>query len=914
MPLEPISPYLDKDIDELDLSVRAKNCLNFAQIKKIGILITKSEEGLLSIRNFGIKSLVEIKAILERKGLSLRQDVIYSEGRLEKPIKPQGDEIQKLSNIRLEEINLSVRAYNCLKSAGIETIGMLLEKNRDDLLKIKNFGRKTLYEITAVLSDLGFSSRENNNSDNIVGKYNFFKQEIVIVEEPCSSLSECLAQIKKRIFEENNITKYLKIERNGEIFRRRYGFGREVETLESIGKGLGLTRERIRQISSKQLNILSRSLGASCRGFIRDFRKRINKDNRLIPYTGEDETIKTEEFRLFDLIISSTNDNIRFDSENKIWANKKYNFREKIREYLDIKCLPGETYSDDEIRNIAEEYVAQNLKMKLEMQFIKDIFHKYYFLPYGSDYIYKKIKLMIIFEQIIKNQFPEGVFIYKEIDKVVKAAESVGKLSLEGRNKRGLIGLILKSDNIFLWDWGKYIHKDNIKINKDDVKKINRWIKRKLNEVPKVSVWGAFRQFQDECLKNGIYNEHALYSCMKILYENEYAFMKAPYVYDKNASSNISQAESVEDFIKPFKQGIDNDKVENALGIKWYQLSQALSRSDKIVKWGDGKLIHEDNIDIDRKDLLVLRIWITDKINKFEHISVIQVFQHNLMICQRNDIKCSIALYSALRKNFNNKYSFPRYPFILSKENNIPDDGRFSMNDIARYYFEGKNGIVYQEEIYKYLVSERGYDEKIVRNLRYLCEDIVKYQEDAYISLNTINWTHNKAIQLRELAMSKYDYNCKMKILFSTPKQKLAALMSRKAQSGVPFVHVSELLEDALPELDENGKIKWTEVLLGEILDMLDGIMVLGSSKSIFVKYPNDFEIKNIEDIACYILKNEFGGKTEVNEFEKRLKQLRIPISIKNRKYDDMICDIVTRDDMVILSDSRDNKQKGIGK
>jgi DNA-directed RNA polymerase subunit alpha len=66
------SPDLDHPIEDLDLSERPRNCLKRAQINTIGELVTKSEDDLLNITNFGQKSLDEVKQKLDERGLSLR--------------------------------------------------------------------------------------------------------------------------------------------------------------------------------------------------------------------------------------------------------------------------------------------------------------------------------------------------------------------------------------------------------------------------------------------------------------------------------------------------------------------------------------------------------------------------------------------------------------------------------------------------------------------------------------------------------------------------------------------------------------------------------------------------------------------------------------------------------------------------
>jgi len=66
------SPDLDLPIEDLDLSERPRNCLKRAQVNTIGELLTKNEDDLLAITNFGQKSLDEVIAKLDERGLTLR--------------------------------------------------------------------------------------------------------------------------------------------------------------------------------------------------------------------------------------------------------------------------------------------------------------------------------------------------------------------------------------------------------------------------------------------------------------------------------------------------------------------------------------------------------------------------------------------------------------------------------------------------------------------------------------------------------------------------------------------------------------------------------------------------------------------------------------------------------------------------
>ncbi|HLG94155.1 MAG TPA: DNA-directed RNA polymerase subunit alpha C-terminal domain-containing protein, partial [candidate division Zixibacteria bacterium] len=65
--------------------------------------------------------------------------------------------MRNLLKTRVEELELSVRSANCLRAAGIETLGDLVRRSEPEMLEFRNFGRKSLTELHEVLGDLGLS-------------------------------------------------------------------------------------------------------------------------------------------------------------------------------------------------------------------------------------------------------------------------------------------------------------------------------------------------------------------------------------------------------------------------------------------------------------------------------------------------------------------------------------------------------------------------------------------------------------------------------------------------------------------------------------------------------------------------------------------------------------------------------------
>ena len=69
---------------------------------------------------------------------------------------------EKVLEMTIEELDLSVRSFNCLKRAGINTVEDLINKSEEDMMKVRNLGRKSLEEVVWKLASLGFNLRKDD--------------------------------------------------------------------------------------------------------------------------------------------------------------------------------------------------------------------------------------------------------------------------------------------------------------------------------------------------------------------------------------------------------------------------------------------------------------------------------------------------------------------------------------------------------------------------------------------------------------------------------------------------------------------------------------------------------------------------------------------------------------------------------
>ncbi|NLW41457.1 MAG: DNA-directed RNA polymerase subunit alpha [Tissierellia bacterium] len=77
-------------------------------------------------------------------------------------VEKEEDEEEKVLEMTIEELDLSVRSYNCLKRAGINTVGELIQKTEEDMMKVRNLGKKSLQEVKDKLAELNLSLKKSD--------------------------------------------------------------------------------------------------------------------------------------------------------------------------------------------------------------------------------------------------------------------------------------------------------------------------------------------------------------------------------------------------------------------------------------------------------------------------------------------------------------------------------------------------------------------------------------------------------------------------------------------------------------------------------------------------------------------------------------------------------------------------------
>ena len=119
--------------------------------KKIDILSARCQK----LNEYNFKTLKYKNEIGTNLTIDLPDNHIWESGKSKLSNGKEDDEKEKVLEMSIDELELSVRSYNCLKRAGINTVEELTNRTPEDMMKVRNLGRKSLEEVLAKLKELG---------------------------------------------------------------------------------------------------------------------------------------------------------------------------------------------------------------------------------------------------------------------------------------------------------------------------------------------------------------------------------------------------------------------------------------------------------------------------------------------------------------------------------------------------------------------------------------------------------------------------------------------------------------------------------------------------------------------------------------------------------------------------------------
>jgi len=151
--------------DDLPIGVIAIDSI-YTPVERVNVTVENTRVGqitdydklTLDVRTNGTLApdeAVSLAAKVLSEHLSLFIDLSETTKSIDVMVEKPDDEKEKVLEMSIDELELSVRSYNCLKRAGINTVEELTNKSPEDMMKVRNLGRKSLEEVLAKLKELG---------------------------------------------------------------------------------------------------------------------------------------------------------------------------------------------------------------------------------------------------------------------------------------------------------------------------------------------------------------------------------------------------------------------------------------------------------------------------------------------------------------------------------------------------------------------------------------------------------------------------------------------------------------------------------------------------------------------------------------------------------------------------------------
>ena len=151
--------------DELPIGVIAVDSI-YTPIERVNLAVENTRVGQITDFDkltldvytngtLGPDEAVSLAAKVLNEHLNLFVDLSESAKSAEVMVEKEDNEKEKVLEMNIDELELSVRSYNCLKRAGINTVEELTNRTSEDMMKVRNLGRKSLEEVLAKLKELG---------------------------------------------------------------------------------------------------------------------------------------------------------------------------------------------------------------------------------------------------------------------------------------------------------------------------------------------------------------------------------------------------------------------------------------------------------------------------------------------------------------------------------------------------------------------------------------------------------------------------------------------------------------------------------------------------------------------------------------------------------------------------------------
>lgn len=862
-----------------DLSIRAEHVLANLGVKNAAALLQLTRDDLIQTWSCGKKTIAEIEAIQSKLRTHNEQEVTR-----EFIDALDLDNVPKVIFDTVQSV-LSVRGAHVLEDLGVNSLKAFMMLYRKQLLKCCNCGRKTADEILRLQVGIARFTYE------LAHKSRDFRPEQLLTA-PClmgSKNSKTKTAHTAGIFADvENPAPWLaglvhslaRSRREAHAFMLRKGMcGFAPMTLELVGKRVGgLSRERVRQIEKavekriaaphqqnrlrplidvtaamvKQrggmvgLDELTKAL--LCRGengdqltfameLIAFFSTlQVWKDADLL--LQEDGIVRNEASRnlirrlagVVEQIASAAADERDADD---IWSIDRKRLKDALQESA---AAVSETPTMEKVSDALLDAVLKQCRNRVRAH---------------RDRVYPRGLWQLRFGRVV--QMMDAVL--KQIGKPAhfsKIAEHARKWrpALSDNNAYATLD---RSKNALLWDRGTFIHKDNVVMPLCLIHDVEDWLHEALREdVPFVSIHGAFLHFRNRCKKAALPSETALYTCLRQSAHPELAYPRFPCIYlKKGFMERIPMLLAVEEFLRDAGGLVSQQELrEFIMGkifLKDFQFHQFSKQVPNVIRTTDWGYLHFDNAGLEKESIQMLIQYAQEVLTKVEHCSINKLYRDKRVTCRSAGIDGPVMLYSVLQCFAEELFSLDGYPRV-ARCHYGQEKSRVTIRKRVLDFIRDSGLPCPYQVLEERFVEQLGYKEQQVYSVVIEAE-VCLYHSGCVIHHQTLEWDEAKQHALERAALHIYE---------------------NAVRAGMCFGRISHLEESSkLPHLPSD--LHWSRIMIADLLTKGGRYLVLGNSGEAYLPRENEQDIHNFESLVAKLLHRDWNGAANLVAFEGAL-------------------------------------------
>lgn len=631
-----LAPYEYVFLDELSFNTRVQRCLRRSGYKTLAELLRASRQKLFGLRNFGSGSFNNLLSTLKKFFTPPKKKIPLSVVR--RAEEELGEFLRDAALNRDPQIDLIIAACEAFSSS--QTTTRLFHDLPEDFKdkRARPFFLACGLDFIAVPEDLTLAALPAYLADNAIAcdadKLKHFVDALRFDVRACAKKIVAALRNGKREFE---------------VVRRRA----EGATLEEIGKDLGVTRERIRQLELKAVGRFKSHSSAAKKVIY--FLHALTDGSPLITLDDAKNFLDAVDAEILWFFVDKINfhGGVHFDEKLNaiIFADK-----DMLDDAALIKGLPvvmEEKCFEETVEALAREKSCSAELIRIKLAKV----YKH------SGKIFHRGGLTLTFKcgYVLKERFRNGYKIADEnfYSRFMRYLREVfdETTPLTQRNVDAKIGVIG-----VLCDRGKYIHPDFVDVSPGIIERVKDFIDR--SERTAIFYKELFETFKSLFIGTQVTNHYFLQGVLKL--------HRLPYTLRKDyltKADEVDMGKEFDSFVAERGEVSAQEVKENFVSFTDANINFLLTRCPEVIRTGEGILIHASRLNLHAEDFESIRKFLRLNCSTPVHARVLLdlFFERFADFLTRNDIQTHNKLFGVLQHMFQDEFNFSR-PYVSTTD------------------------------------------------------------------------------------------------------------------------------------------------------------------------------------------------------------------------------------------------------